>query len=239
MLVSINQPAYLPWLGYFHRIAISDVHIVLDHVQFEKNSFTNRNKIKNSNGECWLTVPVKTKGKFGDVSINSLEINNDINWRGKHWRTLSQNYSKAPFFEEHKDFFEILYQKKWNVLSDLCKEVFIYLLKALNINTSIQYSSSMEPRGVKNDLVLELCQKAKADIYISGPLGRDYINEVLFENQNIKLVYQDYKHPVYEQCYESEFAPYMAVLDLLFNHGPDSLAVLMKDNARKEDIKKV
>jgi hypothetical protein len=74
MIVSINQPAYLPWLGYFHRIAVADAHIVLDHVQFEKNSFTNRNKVRLSAGWCWLTVPLRTAGKFGDLSIHELEI---------------------------------------------------------------------------------------------------------------------------------------------------------------------
>src|SRR5476651_588587 len=98
MRVSINQPAYLPWLGYFDRIAISDVHVVLDQVQFEKNSMTNRNKIRTSNGSSWLTVPIKTKGRFGDLSICDLEVDTSSNWRDKHWKAICQNYSRSPYF---------------------------------------------------------------------------------------------------------------------------------------------
>ena len=96
MIVSINQPAYLPWLGYFHRIAVSGAHVVLDHVQFEKNSFTNRNKVRTAGGWCWLTVPVRTKGRFGDLAIRSLEIDNSTDWRARHWKTLYQSYKRAP-----------------------------------------------------------------------------------------------------------------------------------------------
>ena len=82
MIVSINQPAYLPWLGYFHRIAVSDLHVVLDHVQFEKNSFTNRNKVRTASGTPWLTVPVRSKGRFGDLAINEVDIA-DGRWTAK------------------------------------------------------------------------------------------------------------------------------------------------------------
>ena len=123
MIVSINQPAYLPWLGYFHRIASSDLHIVLDHVQFEKNSFTNRNKVRTSTGWTWLTVPVKTKGLFGDLAINKVEINNTSNWRDKHWKTLSQIYNKAAFWREHATSLREVYQRPWTRLGDLCREM--------------------------------------------------------------------------------------------------------------------
>ena len=99
MIVSINQPAYLPWLGYFHRIAISDVHVVLDHVQFEKNSYCNRNKIRVGNDACWLTVPVQTKGKFGELPISDLQIAENLSWQRKHWEGLRMNYASAPHFK--------------------------------------------------------------------------------------------------------------------------------------------
>src|SRR4051812_40502325 len=109
MLLSINQPAYLPWLGYFDRIARSDAHVVLDHVQFEKNSFTNRNKIAAANGPQWLTVPLLTKGKFGDLAINRIEIDNGQAWRKKHWASLSQVYCKAPHWQAYAPALEALY----------------------------------------------------------------------------------------------------------------------------------
>jgi len=227
MIVSINQPAYLPWLGYFQRIAASDLHIVLDHVQFEKNSFINRNKVKTANEWCWLTVPVKTKGNFGNLPINQLEIDNRQNWQKKHWNTFCQNYSKAPHFKKHSPFFESIYQYGWNSLSELCYELTSYLLKSLGITTPLVYSSDMNITGVKDELILELSQKVNADTYFSGILGNKYLREELFEEAGIEIFYQNYHHPIYPQCQGKKFEPYMSIVDLLFNCGSDSLEIIM------------
>ncbi|WP_424096599.1 WbqC family protein [Moorena producens] len=226
MIVSINQPAYIPWLGYFHRIAVSDVHIVLDHVQFEKNSFTNRNKVRTSNGWSWLTVPVKTKNRFGNLSIKSLEIENQPNWKQKHWKTLLNNYRKAPYFEMYSSFFLSVYQKEWQTLNDLCQIVTSYLLDTLGIKTRILFSSQMNPQGLKDSLVLDLCQKVNAQTYLSGALGKNYLREEIFEEAGIQVTYQDYHHPQYEQCQSGDFEPFLSAIDLIFNHGPDSLKIL-------------
>ena len=112
MRISAHQPAYLPWAGYLERINMSELFIVLDEVQFEKNSFTNRNRIKTSNGLAWLTVPVNLKGHLSN-SIRDIEISNDVSWRKKHWKTIQQNYQKSLFFDHHKVFFESIYNKDW------------------------------------------------------------------------------------------------------------------------------
>jgi hypothetical protein len=234
MIVSINQPAYLPWLGYFHRIALSDIHIVLDHVQFEKNSFTNRNKIRTDRGWCWLTVPVKTKGKFGNLPINHLEIA-ETSWQRKHWRALQIHYAKAPYFAEHASFFEKLYQRNWQYLKGVMDEITAYLLEAVGIHTKILFSSDMAVEGKKDELVHNLCRHVGATLYISGNLGREYLHEELFQNADIAVVYQDYHHPVYSQCYQG-FEPFMAAIDLLFNYGSKSFDILMDGNVKKHDI---
>lgn len=231
MIVSINQPAYLPWLGYFHRIASSDLHLVLDHVQFEKNSFTNRNKVRTANGTAWLTVPVKTSGRFGELPISGLEIDNKSDWRRKHWQTLQQSYGKAPHFAEHEEFFRELYGTPWEKLIDLCTRVTSYLLQRFGIRTKMVNSSEMQSGGAKDKLVLNLCRESGATTYISGALGRDYLREDLFRDAGIRVVYQDYHHPEYPQVYKP-FEPYMAAIDLLFNCGPKSLEILMKDQER-------
>ncbi len=236
MLVSINQPAYLPWLGYFHRIAVSDLHVVLDHVQYEKNSFTNRNKIRTANGWTWLTVPVRTGGQFGNLSIASLGVAEDA-WRRKHWDTLRQNYAKAPFFQEHKAFLEELFRQEWTQLALLLRSSTDYLLAALGINTPFLYSSDIGVEGAKDLLVLDICRKTKASIYISGALGRDYLREPLFAAEGLKIYYQDYVHPRYRQAFPG-FEPHMAVLDLLLNHGPASLQILLEGNETKEDVRR-
>lgn len=231
MIVSINQPAYLPWLGYFHRIAVSDAHIVLDQVQFEKNSFTNRNKLRTREGWCWLTVPVKTSGKFGDLPINTLTIAGDRPWAAKHWETLRLNCSKAPFFDQHAAFFEGIYARPWERLSDLTREITAYLLDAFSIKTRLYFGSQMKGSGKKDELVLNLCRELGATTYLSGPLGRNYLREELFHEYAIAVRYDDYHHPAYSQVYPG-FEPYMAAIDLLFNAGPASREILLKDQER-------
>lgn len=225
MIVSINQPAYLPWLGYFHRIAASDVHVVLDHVQFEKNSFTNRNKVRTPDGWCWLTVPVRTAGKFRDLPINQLEIATERHWAAKHWATLQANYAHAPYFAAHSRFFEKIYSRSWTRLADLNREITGYLLDAFGIRSKLYFSSQMDVSGKKDELVLNLCRTLGATVYLSGPLGRNYLHEDLFHQQGIGVRYDDYHHPAYLQTY-SGFEPYMAAIDLLFNAGPASLDLM-------------
>lgn len=229
MIISINQPAYLPWTGYFHRIAISDRHVVLNHVQFEKNSFTNRNKVRTSNGWTWLTVPVETKGKFGNLPINELTLAGDVKWQQKHWRTINQNYSKAPYFNLYAQELELLYTSSWASLDALCTQMTSFFLDALGIGTEIQFSAEMNPCGTKNSLILDLCEKSQATVYLSGIQGQNYLQEAQFKSSNIKVIYQDYKHPIYAQNQKGRFEAYMGIIDLLFNYGPSSLEVLMKD----------
>ena len=229
MIVSVNQPAYLPWLGYFHRIAASDAHVVLDHVQLEKNSVTNRNKVRTAEGWCWLTVPLKTKGRFGNLAIRSVEIDNSTDWRARHWKTLRQTYGHAPYFADHAAYFEGVYARDWALLADLLRDMTAYLLRALGITTPLLFSSDMSPRGAKDEVVLDLCGKAHADLYLSGALGRNYLREELFERAGIAVAYQQYRHPEYPQGTARGFVPAMAVVDLLFQCGPRSLEVLMRD----------
>jgi len=224
MIVSINQPAYLPWLGYFHRIAVSDLHIVLDDVQFEKNSFTNRNKLRMKQGWCWLTVPLKTKGRFGEL-INQLEIANDQKWANKHLNTIRMNYAKAPYFKEHIGFFVETYSHDWHYLSDLIHKTTNHILGTLQIRTPLRRSSEMKVGGRKDELVLNLCRAVGADVYLSGPLGRNYIREKIFQDAGIRVIYQNYIHPVYRQLHPG-FEAHMSTVDLIFNHGPRSYEIM-------------
>lgn len=225
MILSINQPAYLPWLGYFHRIAISDLHVVLDHVQFEKNSFTNRNRVCTAQGSTWLTVPVRTKGRFGNLPISRLEIAADGRWAGKHWATLSQAYARAPHFQEHAEFFRDTFDRRWHLLADLMTHLTSYLLDALRVETRCVRSSELDVRAAKSDLILDVCRTLNATHYLSGPVGRDYLDLNKFEEQGIGVVFHDYRHPTYPQC-EPGFQPFMAAVDLLFNCGSDGSDIL-------------
>jgi hypothetical protein len=226
MIVSINQPAYLPWLGYFERIARSDLHVVLDLVQYEKNSFTNRNRIRTPNGELWLTVPLSTKGRFGSLEINRLEFARNTPWRRKHWDTLCMNYRKAPHFARYAPAYEALYQEDWPSFMPMVRAFLSQHLADLGILTPLVYSSERNPSGTKTELLVNLCRDAAATRYVSGAMGRDYLDEGMFSRAGISVCYQDYVHPEYRQCHAG-FVPRMGILDLLFNEGPRSLKVLL------------
>lgn len=225
MIVSINQPAYMPWLGYFDRIHGSDLHIVLDHVQFEKNSVTNRNKVRTLDGWNWITVPVRTKGRFSKLAIDQVEIDQNMYWAKKHWRTIEANYSKSRYFNDYSLGLRDLYSSDWTTLGALLDESRKFLLTELGIKKDQIRSSELSPQSKKSDLVLELCKKVGATCYLSGPFGRDYLDAHKFEDAGIELRFHDYVHPEYEQVYEG-FEPYMSIVDLLFNHGPKSLEIL-------------
>lgn len=228
MIVSIMQPAYLPWLGYFDRISKSDIHIVLDHVAMDKNSktkFTNRNKVRTAQGWSWLTVPLQAVSRSEDVPINKMKISSDVSWSNKHWKTIQANYSRARFFKDYSGFFESFYEKPEHSLCALLSESTEYLLTSLKIETNCLRSSDLSPQSKKAELILDLCKNVGATCYLSGPFGRDYLSPHEFEDAGIELRFHDYVHPEYEQVYKG-FEPYMSIVDLLFNHGPNSFEIL-------------
>ena len=232
MVISINQPAYLPWLGYFERIARSDIHVVLDHVQFEKNGFTNRNKIRVKEGTAWLTIPLATKGKFGNLEIQSLEFAQEDKWLKKHWASLKMNYIKAPYFDQLGASYEGIYSREWSCFMPFVRTLLTQHLSDLGINTPLVFSSEMEITGHKSDLVLNICKSLSAKSYLSGSQGRGYIDEKAFLDSGIFLQYQDYQHPTYKQAWAG-FESHLGILDLLFNHGPDSLQILMGNQSQQ------
>jgi hypothetical protein len=199
--------------------------VVLDNVQFEKNSFINRNKLRTKAGWCWLTVPVKTSGRFGNLLIKDVEIANEKRWAGKHWNTIRLNYAKTPFFAEHASFFEATFAREWTSLTGLLRHVTEYLLDAFGITTTCCLASDLKVRGKKDELVLNICHELGATVYLSGPLGKDYLNEDLFQAHGISIKYHDYHHPIYAQACAG-FEPYMGAFDLLFNAGPASLGII-------------
>ncbi|MBC7949310.1 MAG: WbqC family protein [Chitinophagaceae bacterium] len=215
MILSAHQPAYLPWLGYFDKIINSNIFVYLDSVQFEKNSFTNRNRIKTPQGATWLTVPVKIKGHIGKT-LMEIEIDNSQDWRKKHLNTIFMNYKKVPRFEACYEKLEKLYQNRNPLLTELCWDQLLFWMNELGISTQIVRSSCLPIDAKKSDLVLELCRYHKADHYISGILGRNYLQVEDFARDNIAVTFQEYKHPVYPQVW-GDFLPYMSILDFWMN----------------------
>jgi hypothetical protein len=232
MIVSIHQPAYLPWLGYFHKIALSDVFVFLDTTQFEKNSFVNRNRIKTPQGPLWLTVPVSLQGhltnEIGHTAIAGQH------WRDKHWRTLELNYRKAPFWLRYAPELEKTYRAGYATIDQLCFDQLLLFNRWLGLGTRIVRSSELPPTGSrKQHLVLDLCKSVRASLYVSGALGRGYLEQKAFSREGIALYFQDYQHPVYPQLWSPEFLANLSIVDLLFNEGPDSFKTILEGNVTK------
>ncbi len=229
MILSVHQPQYLPWLGYFDKVADSDCFVFLDLPQFKKREFQNRNRIKGPNGEVWLTVPVVSKGKF-EQPIKDVLIDNSQPWQKSHWQSLSLNLKKAPYWDRYSPGLQAFYTKRWDKLSDLNLEMTDWFFKQLGITTPWKLESSLGTTTQSTERLIELCRKTGCDAYLSGSGGKDYMDEARFEQENLGLKYQHYTHPSYPQRY-GDFLPYMCIVDLLMNVGPDSLKVLRGEAA--------
>lgn len=231
MRVSIGQPAFLPWLGYFNRLLLSDLHIVLDSVNLDANSktkFTNRNKIRTPDGWRWLTVPLQTKHLHGRAIIKSLKISAEPRWADKMWRTIEANYKRAPYFGAYAADVEAALKREGDDFSPLVNDMTRTLLRCFDIDRKLLFSSDLSASGTKDDLILNLCREVGATSYVSGPFGRDYLIREKFEQARIELLFHDYKHPQYPQAFPG-FEPYMSGIDLLFNCGPGSPEILQQN----------
>lgn len=215
MIVSMHQPAYLPWLGYFDRIAKSDVFIFMDTVQFERNSFTNRNRIKTATGTQWLTVPVLLHEHLGKT-VADIQIDERQDWRRKHLRSLEQNYRRSAAFALRYDRLAKQYSERSGFLAELCFYQLLFWLGELEITTRIVRASTLVAGGQKSDLVLSLCRAVGGTTYLSGPIGRDYLDVPSFAAAGIELRYHQFDHPTYPQLY-GQFQPAMAVVDYWLN----------------------
>ena len=222
-IVGIHQPNFLPWIGYFYKIAKSDVFVLLDNVQYAKNSFINRNKIKTSQGAAWLTVPVSFK--FGQL-INKVKINNETNWREKHLKTLEMNYKKAKFFEVVFNKIEqIYYSRDWGNLRNFNIELIKFAILYLRLNRKLVKASDLGVQGKGTELLIQITKKVNGDTYLSGFGGAKYQDEQLFVQEGIELKYYNFHHPKYDQCWK-DFIPNLSIIDLFFNVGPESIKLL-------------
>ena len=223
MIVAVHQPQYLPWLGYFDKIASADVFVLLDNVQYKKNEWQNRNRIKTSSGPQWLTVPVTYR--FGQ-RINEVLVNNNENWRKKQKQAIITNYRKAAHWQQTSDVLEDIFVRPWQRLADLNIFVVRRLAEVLGSPTPIYVASELPAFPEDPDeRLMGIVRHFGADTYLAGSGGHNYMNLDKFAENGIKLSFQEYKHPVYKQLFDG-FEPYLSVIDLIFNHGNESLTIL-------------
>ena len=231
MILTAHQPVYLPWLGLFHKIATADLFCFFDIVQYQRKDYNNRNKIKTSNGELWLSVPVESKGHL-NKNVSDILIIQD-NWAKKHLKSIELNYKKAPFFQDYfPELQSILINESKKSLGCLNLRLLEYFMDCLSIKTPIVKASDYSFNGIGSDLVLDMCVKLNADNYIFGEQGKNYADINAFKEKKVIVEFQNYIHPVYRQVGKN-FLPYMSIIDLLFNQGNKSFDILMSNNIGK------
>ena len=223
MRVGIHQLHYLPWLRYFEKIARADVFVVLDDVQFNKNGWQNRNKIKTAAGAVVLTVPVHVRLGQG---LDEVAVDNSKKWSKKHWRTIEQSYRKAPYFRDYAEALASIYDAEWDSLNALNRRMLELFLQMLGIATVIRYSSDLAVPGTGTERLVNLVHSVDGTEYYSGAHAlTEYLDPEQFENADIGLSLQNWEAPSYPQLH-GPFAPDLAIIDLLMNCGPRSLPVL-------------
>ena len=228
MNVSIHQPQYLPWLPYFLKIEESDLFILLDTVDFQKNGLQNRNQIKTAQGAQWLTVPAKQQ--LGQ-KIQDVKTDNTANWRRKHWQTIQLCYRKARNFKAYEAELEDFYAREWSGLNELNIALTAMILRWMNINTPVKRSSQMQATGVASELVLNLCKEVGATHYLSGTGGKNYLEPEAFETAGIEIVYRPSVLPeAYPQLFpQAGFINHLSALDLVLNCGDEWRSYLPKE----------
>ena len=226
MIVSIHQPNYIPWLGFFHKLLLSDVYVIFDDVQFPRGKdYANRNQIKTNNGKMWLTASVL--GKKDLKPWNQIEINNN-GWKEKHLNNIESFYKKTPYFKSYFLFLKRIYETNHKLLLDLNLDLIVFFLGCLDKIPNIVLSSDIKTELTGLDKILYILKNQNATKYVSGDGegSKRYIDEQLFKDNNIELIWQNYKHPTYKQLH-GEFIPYLSILDLLFNEGPNSKDIIL------------
>jgi hypothetical protein len=216
----VLQPSYLPWLGYFDQMRKADIFVWYDDVQFDKNGWRNRNRIKSPKGPLWLTVPVRHKGRTFQP-INAVEIDNRQSWRRKHLLSVEQLYARAPFSATILPGLAETLNRPWQRLVDLDIATTEWMAEQFSIVTPRYRASQLEVAGDRNGRLIGLCRHFQATRYLSGDSARDYLDVGRFETAGIEVVWHSYQHPHYPQLH-GDFVPYLSALDLLLNVGPSA-----------------
>jgi len=222
---AIMQPTYLPWIGYFGLMDMVDTFVLLDCVQFARRSWQQRNQIKTASGAMWLTVPVLSKGARQQI-ISEVRIDRSRDFPERHLRAIETNYRRSPYFGEYApELFDILLRGH-DRLADLTVELIEWLRDKLGITTRLCRASKIEARGSRANLLAGLCLTLDAEHYISPPGSKCYMESSgAFLDAGISVSYHEFVHPAYPQLF-GRFLAQMSVIDLLFNVGPGSLAVI-------------
>ena len=217
--ISILQPNYMPWRGYYKIIKNSDCVVLYDDVQYTKNDWRNRNIIKSAKGPIWLTIPVRVKNLNQRIN-ETYSVNN--NWYEKHYKSIKQNYSKSRYYNKYIDNFQEFYQnKKSRKITAIIENFNNIIFEILEMSTKIIYSSDLGVTGNRNERLIRILKKLGADTYLSGPSASSYIDQELFKVNKIDIEWVSYQMPMYKQVFDG-FIPNLSIVDLIFNTGTEA-----------------
>jgi hypothetical protein len=232
MITFVHQPEYIPWLGFFDKLSRCDTFIIYDDVQFEHGGYQNRNRIRTAQGWRWLTVPINHNHPqmIKDVRISGNE------WSKEHLRIIEHNYVKTPFFNDYFPLLEEALNFNHELLIGLNLHLIQLFSESLKIKVTMMRSSEFPYHGQeKNEKLISMCRFMGADTYLAGSGGKSYVNEKLFREANINILWHNYNHPCYNQKFEG-FQSNMSIIDLLFNKGPKAKeTILMGGVLEKSD----
>jgi hypothetical protein len=226
MMVAIHQPNFLPWLGYFHKMARADLFVFADTLAFSKGSYTQRVKIKTMHGPRWLTVPLLHTGYVGQI-ITEVRCGGRADWRERLVDGLKGNYLQCPFYERYAEPLNRIILSGEDRLAELHIRLIRFIAAELGIRTPTLRSSDMKVQAQADptDWIISVCREVGADVFLSGQGGANYQDEQAYGRAGIRLLYSDFKHPVYPQSF-GDFVPGLSAIDLLFNCGPESRRIL-------------
>jgi hypothetical protein len=227
MKIAIHQPQYMAWVGYFHKMASADLFVLLDDVQFKKNEWQHRNRIRNKDGWQWLSVP--NSYKFPQI-IREVGVREETNWRENHQRSIETCCGRAPFFKKYAEAFAGYFSKPYQTIDTATIESVKLIAQCLHIKTPVSISSQIGFEGTSTERLVNICKYFKADTYLAGAGGHDYMDLSLFEKAGIAVEFQDFLAPRYMQHWtknKEEFISGLSAIDLLVNCGEESLTVLM------------
>ncbi len=220
-VITISQSNYIPWKGYFDLIRGADEFVIYDDMQYTKNDWRNRNRIKTANGPVWLTIPIQVKGR-ATQRIRDAEVNGE-GWRQKHWRTLCQSYGKAPFFDMYHDRFKRLYLDSDDTSLSRINQAFITeICDILDIRTRITRSEQYQLETDRVDRLVSICTQLDGRHYLTGPSAQNYMDDGPFQTAGISVHFMDYSgYPEYTQLHPP-FEHAVSILDLIFHTGPSA-----------------
>lgn len=215
MIVSIHQPDYIPYIGYFYKIACSDVFVFLDDAQFSNNNMHHWNRVKTPQGECRLKIPVEYR--FGD-KINQVRTKDELGWKERHLKIIQMNYMRAPAFPEIFPAFKEVLMAHYDNLAEMNITINQWICSQLGLNPQYYRTSDMRLRTVKEQRVIDICLAVGGKTYLSGNGARAYQEAQHFSEKGVTLRYTDFHPFAYQQLWHT-FTPNMSMLDYVFNHG--------------------